>query len=348
MYLARMCQYLEKPISSSQQHGSSLAIITLTTIFNVLPVDSENRFHVFKSILKVIRSTSSTSAFEALTPQLKKNVPQWLQAWELDDEDIISLYTTIAEVASSSGNKNMEYEYLLHALESIPPSSASKPESHKIAKQTLTAAFVNPAVTDFTPLTESDTIQALRESDSQLFDFLEIYASGDYAAYLDFTKDTSLSSLGLEAASPALETKIRLLTLASIAASSSNRSVPYTKISEALQVPEDEVEMWVIDTIRAGLVEGKLSQLKKEFLVQRATYRVFGEKHWLEIQGRLMVWRRSLENVLSVVRNERERFEREGPSNAADEVVAKTNGYERRQGGGRRNQQREVDFVGGD
>ncbi|KKK22104.1 PCI domain protein [Aspergillus rambellii] len=111
---------------------------------------------------------------------------------------------------------------------------------------------------------------------------------------------------------------MRLLTLASLAAAAtttttaSARSLSYATIASALRVPASDVEKWVIDTIRAGLVEGKLSQLRSEFLVHRATYRVFGEKQWAEVQGRLMVWRRSLERVLGVVRSERERYVREG------------------------------------
>jgi hypothetical protein len=40
---------------------------------------------------------------------------------------------------------------------------------------------------------------------------------------------------------------------------------------KGLRVPASDVEMWVIDTIRAGLVEGRLSQLKSEFLVPRTS-----------------------------------------------------------------------------
>merc|ERR1711939_372287 len=139
--------------------------------------------------------------------------------------------------------------------------------------------------TDFTPLTASDAIQALRKTDSALFDLLEVFSSDDYSAFVDFLETNELSSLGFpESAGGILSKKIRLLTLASIAASTPTRSVPYSTISSALQIPAEDVEMWVIDTIRAGLVEGKLSQLRQEFSVQRATYRVFGEKQWAEIQ----------------------------------------------------------------
>ena len=356
MFLARICSYLsDQPVTSSAQFGPSLALTTLTTIFNILPNKSSSRYHVFLAILKVIRSTSNNAAFDALIPQLDTNVPKWVVAWGLDDEDARSLHIAIADVAAASGNNDMSYNYLLHGLETIPPQSATDPENRDLAKRTLIAALINPSITDFNPLIDREAIQALRESDSGLFDLLNIFASDDYSSYTDFLETSSLSSLGLpESAATTLQTKIRLLTLASLAAGATTRSLPYSAISDALQISEDDVEMWMIDAIRAGLVEGKLSQLKQEFLVQRANYRVFGPKQWSEIQGRLMVWQRSLEGVLSLVKTEREKFEREGAG--ADDTPQggerRFGGYRGQGGRGGRNQPnhqpRGVDFVGGD
>lgn len=347
-FFSRLCQYLsEQPVAQSSPYGPSLAISTLTTIFNVLPLASEARYHVFLAILKVIKATSSLVAFEALVPQLEQNVPNWLSAWQLDEEDAQALHTTIADVAEAQGFPGLSYEYLLKALETVAPASAAEEDSQKLAKRVLITALSNPTVTDFTPLTASDAIQGLRKTDSDLIELLEIFSSDDYASYKEFITEHPLSSLGLpDTASDALSTKIRLLTLASIAAASPSRSVPYETITSSLQIPEDEVEIWVIDTIRAGLVEGKLSQQKQQFLVQRATYRVFGEKQWAEIQNRLMVWRRSLESVLTVVRTERERFQREGVSGPEERTNGWGDGQQRRQGGGRRQQQqpREIDL----
>lgn len=106
-----------------------------------------------------------------------------------------------------------------------------------------------------------------------------------------------------------LHRKMRLLTLASLAASTSSRELEYKRISKALQVPAEDVEMWVIDVIRAGLVEGKLSQQKQMFLVHKTTYRVFGEKQWREVATRLDTWKESLRGVLEVVRRERQQAE---------------------------------------
>ena len=342
LFLPKLCQYLSEPITSSSQFGPTLQITVLTTLFNTIPQNSPSRYHVFLALLKVIKSTSNSAAFDALKPQLVVNIPKWLAAWELDSDDVQSLYELISEVAHVSGDHNMAYDYLLKALEAILPSDAAEPESQKLASRALRAALSNPSVFDFTPLTASDCIQALRKSDSALFELLEIFAADDYSSYIDFLETNSLDSLSLSSAAETLDTKIRLLTLASLAASASNRSVPYNQISSSLQVPREDVEMWVIDTVRAGLIEGKLSQLKGEFLVQRGTYRVFGEKQWAEIQGRLMVWRRSLEGVLGVVRTEKEKFIREGMAQEGQNGYS--GGGDRRQGRGPRTQAREMDF----
>jgi translation initiation factor 3 subunit M len=60
-----------------------------------------------------------------------------------------------------------------------------------------------------------------------------------------------------------------------------------------------------------------------------------------------MVWRRSLEGVLDVIRTERERFVREGIQAAADQEAAAQGKNEKgRSGDRRRNQQpREVEPV---
>ena len=64
--------------------------------------------------------------------------------------------------------------------------------------------------------------------------------------------------------------------------------------------------MWVIDVIRAGLVEGKLSQLNQTFLIHRSSYRVFGLDQWVEVSERLDVWKSTLRTVVEVVRAARE------------------------------------------
>ncbi|KAK2810346.1 hypothetical protein FQN50_003077 [Emmonsiellopsis sp. PD_5] len=358
MFLPRICAYLAKPFTSAPQHGSSLVLSVLATVFNTLAPADEGRYHVFLAILGVIRSTPSASAFAALKPQLDKQLPTWLAAWELEEDDLQRLHLAISDAAKEAGDRELAHVHLIAALQAIPPSDSASKEAHDIALRALLSALTLPSVFDFTPLTSSDAIQSLRTSEPALFELLEIFAADTLDAYEDSIKTTPLASIhNLAESAEILQTKMRLLTLASLAASTPSRSLPYDTITSALRIPREDVEKWVIDTIRAGLVEGKLSQLKGEFLVQRATYRVFGEKQWAEVQGRLMVWRQSLENVLGVVRSEREKFVRDEMAAAsAAESGQGQRGGERRRGGGhghgghgqQQQQGREVELVGAD
>jgi translation initiation factor 3 subunit M len=349
VFLPRICTYLAKPITTSPQFGPTLAISILTTIFNTLSPNDSSRYHVLLAIVAVIRQSGSGYAFEALKPQLATQLPTWLTAWELDEEESQKLHLAIADAATAAGDDDLAQSHVIQALQTIPAADSTKPAARDLAVRALASALRRPAVFDFTPLTASDAVQSLRSSDSSLFELLEIFTSDTLDAYEAFVGSTPLASISggvLAEAADALQTKMRLLTLTSLAASTPSRSLPYATIASALRVPASDVEMWVIDTIRAGLVEGKLSQLRSEFLVHRATYRVFGEKQWAEVQGRLMVWRRSLEGVLTVIRSERERFVREGIQAAADQEAK--NG-DKRSGDRRRpqtSQPREVDAVG--
>jgi translation initiation factor 3 subunit M len=59
----------------------------------------------------------------------------------------------------------------------------------------------------------------------------------------------------------AVERSVKLLTLCSLAAQASDRSVSFLTIQEALQIDEAEVELWVIDAIGQRLLEASIDQL---------------------------------------------------------------------------------------
>ena len=262
---------------------------------------------MFLAILRVIRSNSS---FESLKSQLK-NLDTWIVQWETDEEDQRRLFLSIADAAEEAGEAEQSYTYLLRALRTIPTDEVASAEARRLSIRALKSALLHPTHFDFQDLTAVDSIQNLRKSDLTYFELLEIFSAELLDDFNDFKDehDTWLEEQGLD--DPILYRKMRLLTLASLAASTQSRSLPYQQIAKALQVPSEDVEMWVIDVIRAGLVEGKLSQLNQTFLIHRSTYRIFGEKQWTEVQGRLETWRSSLEGVLAVIRQEREKMLRE-------------------------------------
>jgi translation initiation factor 3 subunit M len=335
MYLPKMCQNLSAPISSSPQNGGGLALSVLSTIFNTTSANSEVRYHVLLAILRVIRATSN---FDTLRPQLKQ-LDKWLEAWETEDDDARKLYLAVSDVATDAGETKHAYTYLLRALRTFSSEQTSSPEARDLSLRALKSALTHPTHFDFQDLTDLDSIQALRNSDPVYFQLLEIFNSDSLDDYNDFKDehDGWVEESGLDG--EALNRKMRLLTLASMAASAGQtRSLPYDKIAKALQVPSEDVEMWVIDVIRAGLVEGKLSQLNQTFLIHRSTYRVFGDNQWREVASRLDMWRNSLVGVLQVIQQEKQRFlqEKEDEANKAEQKFDSARGFQR---GGQRKQQ---------
>ena len=324
MFLSRICQYLSKPITTSPQNGAGLALSILSTVYNTVPADSEARFHIFRAVLSVVKASGN---FETLKSQLK-NLDQWIAQWDIDAEEQRQLYMEISDTAESSGETDESYAYLLRAIRTIPNDESSSQEAQKLSTQALKAALVHPTHFDFEDLASLDAVQALKKSDETAFELLEIFTSDNLDAFSDFKTehDGWLEKQGLDESK--LDRKMRLLTLASLAAhENQKRTLSCAQIAKALQVPEDEVEMWVIDVIRAGLVEGKLSQLKQEFLIHRSTYRVFGEKQWLEVGTRLDMWKASLTDVLAVIRTEKENYIQQKEQELKD-AEAKVNGLD--------------------
>lgn len=295
------------------------------------------------TILSVIKASTN---FETLKPQLK-NLDTWLEDWELEEDDQRRLYLELSEAAQSAGEVVTSYEYLLRALRTIPADDIAGDEARKLSLRALKAALNHPTHFDFQDLTSLDTIQALREPEPQFYQLLEIFTSDTLEELNDFKDENEgwLEKQGLD--KEALDRKMRLLTLTTLAAhASSSRSLPYANIAKALMVPVEEVELWVIDVIRAGLVEGKLSQLNQQFLIHRSTYRVFGDNQWREVSSRLEMWRTSLQGVLQVIRQEKENYEQQrGHEERA--IEGKMNGMgdmDRRGGGGfKQRQQRAVE-----
>lgn len=295
---------------------------------------------------------SRSGLYENLRPYLP-NLDKWLEFWETKPEQQRRLFLKLSQIASQAAGSGQQdtiskaaqesYGFLLKAIRTIPASEASNEEARKLALEALRTALISPTHFDFEDLTALDAVQALRTSEAVWFQLLELFVSDSYDDFMSFCDEHPdfLQQQNLD--KNVLSRKIRLLTVASLAASSNNstRALPYIQIAEALQINLQEVEMWVIDVIRAGLVEGKLSQQRKEFLVHRATYRVFTEGQWRDVALRLDVWTDSLRNVLEVIRVQKEEMVKQKEEELKS-VESKLEGAGGGGGGGGRRARREV------
>lgn len=322
-YLPPVCKYLSHPITSSPYNGTGIALGILATLFNTIQPDDETRYHILLAIVDVIQRSGN---YETLRPQLK-SLESWIQQWDLEPHEAQRLYLAISSAAASANEPEESYFYLLKALRTLQNEPAS-PHARELSIKALKAALQNEKHFDFEDLTALDSVQALRKSDETLAELLELYSDQLYDDLQEFKEvnGSFIADNGLD--EDILDRKMRLLTLASLAAQSSDsRTLPYARIAKALAVPSGDVEMWVIDCIRSGLVEGKLSQQKQEFLIHRSTHRTFGEKQWREVASRLETWRGSLTSVLAVIRQQKDEFIREKEAELAGPDIRNNQGY---------------------
>ncbi|KAK3906790.1 hypothetical protein C8A05DRAFT_29336 [Staphylotrichum tortipilum] len=335
-YLPVICGNLLKPITSSPAHGFTLAANALSTIFNLLEQSNPVRFHVMMQIIRFIRQHGQ---FDILKPRLK-NLEGWFAEWDTDEDDQRKLYVEVSDVAAEAGDDEESYHYLIKALGTFDrdeQEEITSEEAQKLSVKAVRMAISAPTRFDFQDLRVLPTVQALGDSHPIYSQLLEIFAEQDLEDYNDF-RDEHEGWIEKESLDhDKLQRKIRLLTFASLAAGTPNREIPYANIAKALQIPSEDVEMWAIDIVRAKLVEGRLSQQQKVFLVHRTTYRVFTQKQWRELGNRVDQYKTIVDRLIVVLRksqadveNQREREQQEIERKLASASIGGGPGGDRR------------------
>ncbi|KAG6089467.1 hypothetical protein E4U30_007347 [Claviceps sp. LM220 group G6] len=302
-YLQTLCGNLAKVPVNSSVHGPGLSLNALTTVFNLLPEGDVICARIFMEIVKFLKAHSM---FDTLRPYLEK-LPEWLESWEASEEIERMIYENVAEAAWEAGEESTSYGFILKALRTFDADEKDEITSDEAQRLSLRAVKMALSANTyflFQELRGIASVQALSDSHPIYSQLLDIFAEQDLEDYDDFNEEHEgwLEQQKLD--HERLHRKIRLLTFASVAAATPSREIEYAKIAKALQVPQEHVEMWAIDVIRAGLVEGKLSQQQQKFLVHKVTYRVFGQKQYQELSTRVDHWRATLQNVLDVLRQE--------------------------------------------
>jgi translation initiation factor 3 subunit M len=97
-----------------------------------------------------------------------------------------------------------------------------------------------------------------------LLELCELFSSGTLDQYSAFVAKNGgvFSKLGVN--EEECLRKMRLLTICTVG--DGVQEVPYSTIQKALNMPEDQVERWVIKAISAKLVDAKMDQLRKVVL----------------------------------------------------------------------------------
>lgn len=306
---------------------------SLSNIFNTLPSTSPLREKIFLSMLDL---AASNDEVDLLSPALA-SLPTWLAQWSITESQKAAALETVASKLESSGDNltQKSYDFRLAHLTylSTTPGAATSTEATKAAaEKTFATALALPKIFEFDALLKLSAVESSLSS-SSLFSLLKLIVQGSYQDWTKWIAEGSNASdlSRLQVDKSVVERKVRLLEIASLcsraveaakssssssssavktssdesasapSAPSSTAEVPYSQLSAAIDVPASDVESWIIDVIRAGLISGKLSQVNQSLRVYRSTYRTFGTEQWTLLEGRLQEWDRAIDEILATL-----------------------------------------------
>jgi len=292
-------------VTGASTPTSSVKYRIISNLFNAAPRESAVRLHAYKALLKVAAESGEVSLLQVS----KSDVEGWLEEWDVSVEEKAELLVQIAEALEQSGQPEEAYTFLVRRLIVLPASSSSAADA---ALSTIAKALSLPFVYSFDALLEAPAIASAKSH--PLFALLQVFWRGGMGEWTEWISahSSTLSEFGLDQS--ALEQKLRMLALASLASQyltptspSGTSDIPYALIAKSLSISETAVEPTVVATIRANLVAGKLSQTTKAFRVYRAAVRAFEKPEWERLEERANAWRDGLLGVLAVLKSKKER-----------------------------------------
>ncbi|KAJ2814372.1 hypothetical protein FBU31_007314, partial [Coemansia sp. 'formosensis'] len=277
-----------------EAHAES-GVAGLRVLNNLYNLAAEGRAQaaVFEAMIGL---ASRTQLLGTLVP-LVTRLPVMSSEWGVGADDSARIILALRDALDQAQLSCEAYEAELAFLQAVGSASDKSPA---VASSAIVRFANLAALCDLDALASLPSVQELSQRANALGDagsLLNALLSSDYRQWLEFVAahGEQLKALGVDVQKAS--DKMRLLTVASIAADSLGQGVPFAVIAQAIDVAEAEVEVWIIDVIRSGLIQGKMNQVARTLLPTRSTYRTFGADQWKLLGERLEQWKASLEEL---------------------------------------------------
>ncbi|KAG5181593.1 hypothetical protein JKP88DRAFT_199832 [Tribonema minus] len=287
---------------------AGLRLRLATSLYNMLPAKTSVQFEVLLAIIKYAASTGLLAMLNSFFASMES----MLAAWQLSLKDQRRLFLLVADVLSkasdAAGSQVFLMKYLVTFDNDAEGSKTSAKEVRAAAARGAVGAVKAPIVSfmEHHNLLGMSAVQELRNDPeyAQVYELLRIFGEEKLETYLAFAKANQalLEKHGIS--HDECVGNMRLLSLCSLG--SEAQEVPYSVISETLQVDPEDVEEWVLQATQAGLMEARMDQLEKVVLISRCTCRVFGKEQWLSLQAKLGQWKANVSGLLQTIQRSNE------------------------------------------
>ncbi|KAJ1917929.1 hypothetical protein H4219_002922 [Mycoemilia scoparia] len=305
----RRTQLLKSLVNDLAANGRTeiCTLRVLNSVYNLLTLQEEKAIipSAFKGIVELAAKVQSLSS---IVPYINR-LPAFFNDWGLDKSEKKAILELIEIKLQEADLVNEAYQVQIIYLMEASGDDSDSAVKNKAVK--VIATWANTAgLYDFDALTSLAPIQALASQGpgyANVYEFFQYLLSGSYSDWVSSASSKHAATLEqLKVDKETIDSKIRLLTIASLGAKNIGQSIPYSHVAEEISIGQDEVESYIIDAIQAGLIQARMDQLNESVIVTRSTFRVFGKDQWQLLNQTLKDWRRSLSDLLPVLKNARQ------------------------------------------
>jgi translation initiation factor 3 subunit M len=284
-------------LTISTDNKTELRLRILVCLFNQILTTSPKVM-----LLKTILRYASDSNLSSLVTEFYERIEGWIVTFDINKEDQRELLLLIATTLESNEKISDSLEFLVKYLDTYK--GETFPDSVQAIATTAVVNAIKAPVASFKYRTLLESSLSSQELGSQhladLVELLSVLCTGTLQEYNTFEANRGRNvMIKHNIDSDNVLRNMRLLTLCNLCANV--RCSAYIDIARELNINEDDVEMWIVDAISEGLIDGTMDQTTNTFGVTRATYRRFGMEQWKMLQNKLSKWRANLQMMVDTI-----------------------------------------------
>jgi len=237
--------------------------------------------------------------------------------WQSSTEQIRALYKQLHEVSvEMPGFAKLSCSFLTKLLETYETESSAQLAADAAMIKPLAMKLVSMSLSDPEQFSLADVLQlkgVQANKGEKWFELLSLFEKGEISAYRTWVESNGDVLEAMNLSPEDMMQKIRLQGFCYLCSKST--TIPFSVISKALEVDEDDAELWTIEAIKAGLVEARIDQAHDRVLVSRSRTNKFVESDWADLRERLVAWQKNLGScqlVLNQVKMQMEEAKKRG------------------------------------
>ena len=209
----------------------------------------------------------------------------------------MALYFECAKALDTEGDAQGAFNLYFHSLSLVDAKNASNYK--KEAEKLIANAVKGPEVINFEEVMMVASVQDLKKSSKELFEFVDLFLKNDVAA---FKKNISSMKKLMEAQSISVEQatlKKQYIDVCSI----QSETISFKNLAKLLDIKEDDIEEWVIEAMSNDVIDAKIDQVSEQVIIKTSKMRNLKNEEWQLIAKKIQEWKQRflrIEKILEV------------------------------------------------